>query len=67
VKYIGALFFPFAFAAILLIPGPGSERRLLRALTVAGVAILVFVLIELPALHHLTRLLLRIYLCDARP
>ena len=27
-KYIGALFLPFALAAILLISGPGSERRL---------------------------------------
>ena len=60
-KYIGILFLPFALSAILLIPTPRAERRLRRVLTVAGVAILVFALIELPALRHLAKLRLGVY------
>jgi 4-amino-4-deoxy-L-arabinose transferase-like glycosyltransferase len=55
-KYIGLLFLPFALAAIWFVPGPGAERRGQRMLTVAGIAGLVFFLIEIPALRHLTRL-----------
>lgn len=55
-KYIGILLLPFALAAIQFIPGPGKSRRVRRAPTVAGVAIAVFVLIELPALYHLAKL-----------
>ena len=55
-KYIGTLFLPFALAAIWFIPGPRGERRLARVLTVAGVAILIFVLIELPALRNFAQL-----------
>jgi 4-amino-4-deoxy-L-arabinose transferase-like glycosyltransferase len=60
-KYIGTLFLPFALAAIMLVPGPRAERRLSRVLTVAGVAILVFALIELPALRKLALLRRGIY------
>ncbi|HVQ10796.1 MAG TPA: hypothetical protein VMS19_02705 [Methyloceanibacter sp.] len=60
-KYIGTLFLPFALGAIMLIPSPRAERRLSRVLTVAGVAILIFVLIELPALRHLAQLRRGVY------
>jgi 4-amino-4-deoxy-L-arabinose transferase-like glycosyltransferase len=60
-KYIGTLFFPFALAALYFVPGPHAERRLSRLFTVAGVAILIFVLIELPALRNLTQLRRGIY------
>ena len=60
-KYIGTLFLPFALAAIWFVPGPRGERRLARMVTVAGVAILIFVLIELPALRNLTQLRRGIY------
>jgi 4-amino-4-deoxy-L-arabinose transferase-like glycosyltransferase len=60
-KYIGTLFFPFALAALYFVPGPHAERRLSRLFTVAGVAILIFVLIELPALRHLAQLRRGIY------
>lgn len=55
-KYVGALFLPFAAAAILFVPGPRPERRLPRLLTVSGIAILVFVLIEIPALRRFAQL-----------
>lgn len=60
-KYIGTVFLPFALAAIMLIPSPRAERRLSRMVTVAGVAILIFVLIELPALRHLAQLRRGVY------
>jgi 4-amino-4-deoxy-L-arabinose transferase-like glycosyltransferase len=55
-KYIGSLFLPFALAAIYFIPAPRAERRLARMFTVAGVAILIFVLIELPVLRNFAQL-----------
>ena len=45
-KYIGMVFLPFALAAILLIPAPGGERRLARAMLVAGVTAAIFALVE---------------------
>jgi 4-amino-4-deoxy-L-arabinose transferase-like glycosyltransferase len=54
-KYIGALMLPFAVVAIVLVPTPGPPRRLVRALTVAGMAIATFLVVELPALRHLAR------------
>lgn len=54
-KYIGAVMLPFAVVAIVLIPTPGPKRRLARALTVAGMAIATFLIVELPALRHLAR------------
>jgi 4-amino-4-deoxy-L-arabinose transferase-like glycosyltransferase len=55
-KYIGSLFLPFALAAIYFIPAPRAERRLARMFTVAGFAILIFVLIELPVLRNFAQL-----------
>lgn len=60
-KYIGTLFLPFALAALYFVPDPHAERRLSRLFTVAGVAILIFVLIELPALRNLAQLRRGIY------
>jgi 4-amino-4-deoxy-L-arabinose transferase-like glycosyltransferase len=54
-KYIGAVMLPFAVVAIVLIPTPEPPRRLTRALTVAGMAVAAFLIVELPALRHLTR------------
>lgn len=54
-KYIGALILPFAVAAILLVPTPGPERRLLRATTVTGGAIVTFLLVMLPAIRRMNR------------
>lgn len=54
-KYIGAVMLPFAVVAIVLIPTPEPPRRLTRALTVAGTAVATFLIVELPALRHLTR------------
>jgi Dolichyl-phosphate-mannose-protein mannosyltransferase len=55
-KYVGALFLLFAVAAILLVPSPEAEKRRRRALTVAGSAVIVFMLIELPVFAHLDQL-----------
>jgi 4-amino-4-deoxy-L-arabinose transferase-like glycosyltransferase len=54
-KYIGAVMLPFAVVAIVLIPTSEPPRRLTRALTVAGMAVAAFLIVELPALRYLTR------------
>jgi hypothetical protein len=54
-KYIGMLFLPFAAIAILLVPTPGPERRLLRVTTVTAISIGTFLLIMLPAIRRLDR------------
>ena len=54
-KYVGALILPFAVMAILLVPTPGPERRLVRAATVTATSIGTFLLIMLPAIRRMSR------------
>ncbi|MGB2933435.1 MAG: glycosyltransferase family 39 protein [Methyloceanibacter sp.] len=54
-KYVGGLMLPFAVAAILLVPTPGPERRLLRAATVTGGTIVTFLLVMIPAIRRMNR------------
>jgi 4-amino-4-deoxy-L-arabinose transferase-like glycosyltransferase len=54
-KYIGQLMVLFAVAAILLVPTPGPQRRLLRAALVTAVSIGTYLLIMLPAIRRMHR------------